>query len=86
MKNTAPQDSNSVNGREKYFKTVNFKSQVMKWSHGSVVWGLTFYAEWSSGAGSKPSAELIPIFRFFFSFIVFLPFALFLFFLTADPF
>ena len=32
MINTAPQGSNSVNGREKYFKTI--KGKMMQWSHG----------------------------------------------------
>ena len=38
--NTAPQGSNSVNGREKYFNTINFKFQTVQRTLGPVVWGV----------------------------------------------
>ena len=38
--NTAPQGSNSVNDREKYFNINNFKFQTVQRTHGPVVWGV----------------------------------------------
>ena len=38
--NTAPQGSNSVNDREKYFNTINFKFQTVQRTLGPVVWGV----------------------------------------------
>ena len=38
--NTAPQGSNSVNGRAKYFNTINFKFQTLQRTLGPVVWGV----------------------------------------------
>ena len=37
MINTAPQGQNSVNGREKYVKAINFKLPTVQWSHGPVI-------------------------------------------------
>ena len=45
MINTAPQGSNSVNGREKYFNTINFDELSAQWSHGPVVRFRTFLLE-----------------------------------------
>ena len=74
MIKTAPQGSNSVNGREKYFKII-IKVRIAQWSHGPGSWG----------AGSNPGGATCIFFRFFFPFIVFLPFDLFPFILIADP-
>ena len=72
-----------MNGREKYFKTINFDEFSTQWSHGPVVRGRTFsLEEFGVQLGSNP-AWLIPFFVF--SFIVFLPFGILLFILTADP-
>ena len=38
--NTAPQGSNSVNGREKQFNAIYFKFQTVQRTHGAVVWGV----------------------------------------------
>ena len=38
--NTAPQGSNNVNGRAKYFNTINFKFQTVQRTLGPVVWGV----------------------------------------------
>ena len=38
MIKTAPQGSNSVNGREKYFKII-IKVRIGQWSHGPGSWG-----------------------------------------------
>ena len=38
--NIALQGSNSVNGREKYFNTINFNFQTVQRTHGPVVWGV----------------------------------------------
>ena len=76
MKNTAPyKGSNSVNGGERYFNIINFNKQLAQWLHCRVVRGCTFFA----------GEVLRGYFRFFFSFIVFLPFGFLLFILTADP-
>ena len=52
--NTAAQGSNSVNGRENHFNTINFKNQILLWSHSQVVRNLSFWAGRSWGAGSNP--------------------------------
>ena len=83
MINTAPQGSNSVNGREKYFKTITFIWNIVQGSHGPVVRGSASCNGGSWDAGSHPGRGNL---QFFFSFIVFLPFGLFLFIVTADPF
>ena len=76
MKNTAPyKGSNSVNGGERYFNIINFNKQLAQWLHYGVVRGCNFFA----------GEVLRGYFRFFFSFIVFLPFGFLLFILTADP-
>ena len=71
MINTAPQGSNSVNGREKYYKIINFIA---------IRCGGSWRKFWA--AGSDPAMATS---SFFFSFIVFLPFGFLLFILTADP-
>ena len=61
--------------QRKILQTINFKNWTVNLSHGSVVWGLTFCAEGSWGAGSNPgTATFLFFFWFlsmFFSFIVF---------------
>ena len=47
--NAAPQGSNSVNSREKYFNTINFTLQLVQWSHGTVVRSCTFFSWRKSG-------------------------------------
>ena len=71
-----------MNGREKYFNTINFDELSVQWSHGPVVRGRTY--RWTKlGCNWVPApACLLP---FFFSFIVFLPFGFLLSILTADP-
>ena len=82
MINTAPEGSNSVNGREKYFNTINFDELSAQWSHGPVVRGRTLsLGEVGVQLGSKPGVPT----SMFFSFIVFLPFGFLLFILTAEP-
>ena len=54
MIKTAPQGSNSVNGREKYFKII-IKVRIAQWSHGPGSWG----------AGSNPGGATCIFFRFF---------------------
>ena len=77
--NIAPQDSNSVNGREKYFNTINFT--VVAWPSGQKPY---FFSLGEVGrAGSIPGVASSSFFFFFF--IVFLPFDILLFILTADP-
>ena len=72
-----------MNGREKYFNTINFDELSVQWSHGPVVRGRTFsLEEVGVQLGSNPRRVY---FHFFFSFIVFLPFGFLLFILTADP-
>ena len=74
MINKAPQGSNSVNVREKYFKTINFKIQIVQWSHGPVVCGLTFCAGGSRGADSNSGkATSSFVFVFFFFYRIFTP-------------
>ena len=71
MINTAPQGSNSVNGREKYFNNINFDELSAQWSHGPVVRGHTLSLdEVGLQLGSSPGVST----SIFFSFIVFLPF------------
>ena len=71
-----------VNGREKYFKTINFDELSVQWSHGPVVRGHTLSLdEVEVQLGSSPGVST----SIFFSFIVFLPFGFLLFILTADP-
>ena len=45
MIDTAPWGSNSVNGREKCFNTINFVQLSAQWSHGPVVRGRAFSLE-----------------------------------------
>ena len=45
MINTAPKGSNSVNGREKYFNTINFDGLSAQWLHGPMVRGRIFSLE-----------------------------------------
>ena len=47
-----------MNGRERYFNTVNFRLKIAKWSHGPVVKGRTFFAGGSWNAGSIPAWHL----------------------------
>ena len=89
MINKAPQGSNSMNGREKYFKTINFKIQIVQWSHGPVVCGLTFCAGGSSGADSNSGKATSSFVFGFFLLSHFYPLTCFrsaTFILTADPF
>ena len=73
MINTALQGSNSVNGREKYFKTVDF-GVVVAWPSGQRPHFLT---GGTVGVQVQIPGWLLP---FLFFFIVFLPFG----FLTTD--
>ena len=73
MINTALQGSNSVNGREKYFKTVNF-GVVVPWPGGQRPHFLTG-GSWSAGSNPRVATSIL-----FFFVIVFLPFG----FLTTD--
>ena len=69
-----------MNGREKYFNSINFDELPVQWSHGPVVRGCAFsLEEVGVQLGSNPGVS------FFFSFIVFLPFGILLFIFTADP-
>ena len=71
-----------MNGREKYFNSINFDELPVQWSHGPVVRGRTFsLEEVGVQLGSKPGVST----SIFFSFIVFLPFGFLLFIPTADP-
>ena len=69
-----------MNGRERYFNTVNFRNETAKWLHGPVAKDRTFFAGGSWNAGSNPGIASSS----FFTFIVFLPFGFLLFILTAD--
>ena len=66
--NAARYGSNSVNGREKYFKTINFDELSAQWSHGPVVRGRTFSLEefGVQQLGSNPGVST-SIFFFFHS-------------------
>ena len=81
--NTAPQGSNSVNGREKYFNIINFTIPSVQWSHGPVVRSRTFFRWRKLGCRFNSRRGY---FQFFFCccLIVFLPFGFLLFILTAD--
>ena len=72
-----------MNGRERYFKIINFEKQRAYRSRGPLVRGRTIFAGGSWDAGSNPPVAAS---GFFLSFIVFLPFGFLLFVLTADPF
>ena len=69
-----------MNGRERYFNTLNFRNETAKWLHGPVAKDRTFFAGGSWNAGSNPGVASSS----FFTFIVFLPFGFLLFILTAD--
>ena len=57
MINTAPQASNSMNGRKKYFMSVNFLLFIVQEKHGLVVWEQEVYH------GISPSSVfLVPFF------------------------
>ena len=86
MINTAPQGSNSVNGREKYFKIITFKAPVDQLSHRPVVCGLHFCAGGSWVAGSNLGGAAS---NFFFSILpsaCFYPLACFCLFSLLTPF
>ena len=86
MINTAPQGSNSVNGRVKYFKAINFKDLKLCSGHMAHWYEVSLFALEEVGVQVQIPMGLPAIFfRFFFSFIVFLPFGLFTFILIADP-
>ena len=71
-----------MNGRKKYFNTINFDELWVQWSHDPVVRGRTLsLEEVGVQLGSNPGVST----SIFFSFIVFLPFGFLLFILTADP-
>ena len=80
MINEAPQGSNSVNGKE---NTSTLLILVFTWPSGM---RFAFCTEGSWGAGSNLSRATSSFVFVFFSFIVFLPFGLFPFIVTADPF
>ena len=61
------QGSSSVNGREKYVKSIYFTIITVRWSHRPVVCGITFCAGGSGGAGSNPGRANSSF--FFFSFL-----------------
>ena len=55
-----------MNGREKYFNTINFDELLVQWSHGQVVRGRTFsLEEVGVQLGSNPGVST-SIFFFFF--------------------
>ena len=71
-----------MNGREKYFNTINFDELSVQWSHGPVVSVRTFsLEEVGVQLGSNPGVST----SIFFFFHRFLPFGFLLFILTADP-
>ena len=43
-----------MNGRERYFNTVNFQNKIVKRSHGLVVKDRTFFARGGWNAASNP--------------------------------
>ena len=57
MINTALQASNSVNGREKYFKTVNF-GVVVAWPGGQRPHFLTG-GSWSAGSNPRVATSIL---------------------------
>ena len=84
MINTASQRSNNVNGRQKFFKIINFKNQTVQ---GRSLMMPLFLCKRKLGYRFKSRRGYFQFFFFrFFSFVVFLPFGLFPFVLTADPF
>ena len=68
-----------MNGRERYFNTVNFRNETAKRLHSPVAKDRTFFAGGSWNGGSNPGVASSS------SFIVFLPLGFLLFILTADP-
>ena len=82
MINTAPQGSNSVNGREKYFNNINFDEWSVQWSHGPVVRAALF--RWRKlGCNWVPTpACLLP---FFFLSSFFYPLAFYCLFSLLTP-
>ena len=83
MINTAPQGSNSVNSRKRYFKTINFHHVLTQRLHSPVVKGLTVFAGGNWDAGSYPGVATSSFLFFLLSF--FLPFGVLLSSLTAGP-
>ena len=83
MINTAPQGSNSVNGRVKYFKAINFKDLKLCSGHMAHWYEVSLFALEEVGVQVQIPMNFFSF--FFFSFIVFLPFGLFTFILIADP-
>ena len=72
-----------MNGREKYFNTINFDELSVQWSHGPVVRGRTFSLE-EVGVQLCSNPGVSTSICFFLS-SFFLPFGFLLFILTADP-
>ena len=74
-----------VNGRERYFKNINFTNSLVQWPHCRVV-GQTphFFSLEEAGVQVQIPAWLLPGFSFPFI-VFFLPFGFVLFILTADP-
>ena len=71
-----------MNGRGKYFNTINYDESWAQWSHGPVVRGRTFsLEEVGVQLGSNPGVST----SIFFFFHRFLPFGFLLLILTADP-
>jgi len=54
-----------VNGRERYFKTINFTKELMQGLHGQVVVGRTFFAGGSWGADSNSGVATSSFFSSF---------------------
>lgn len=78
--NTAPQASNSMNGRKKWSMSVNFLLLIVQGRHGPVVWEQEVYH------GISPSSVFfVPFFSVLSSFHHIFPFGLFPFILTGDP-
>ena len=84
MINTAPQGSNSVNGREKYFNTINFDELSVQWSHGPVVRGRTFSLE-EVGVQLGSNRGLSTSIFFFFLTFFFYPLAFYCLFSLLTP-
>ena len=70
-----------MNGRERYFNSVNFQDYPSRWSHGPVVTRSHFCRRRKLECGFKSRHGILQ----FFFFIVFLRFGFLLFILTADP-